>query len=58
MTSSPCCNRCAMRSARLLSQGVLCPVQVMMFSATLHSEDVKSIAARICHQPILVDLKV
>lgn len=30
----------------------------MMFSATLHSEEVQDIARRICHQPILVDLKV
>ena len=29
-----------------------------MFSATLHSDEVKDIAKRICHQPILVDLKV
>ena len=29
-----------------------------MFSATLHSDEVKDIAKRICHQPILIDLKV
>ena len=34
------------------------PLQVMMFSATLHSDEVKEIAKRICHQPILIDLKV
>ena len=28
-----------------------------MFSATLHSDEVRDIAKRICHQPILVDLK-
>ena len=32
--------------------------QVLMFSATLHSEDVKQFAARICRHPTLVDLKV
>lgn len=32
--------------------------QVLLFSATLHSDEVKSIAARICRNPILVDLKV
>ena len=29
-----------------------------MFSATLHSDEVKAIAARICRNPTLVDLKV
>ena len=29
-----------------------------MFSATLHSNDVKAMAAQICQNPILVDLKV
>ena len=29
-----------------------------MFSATLHSDEVKDIAKRICHQPVLIDLKV
>ena len=39
-------------------RGCLPCVQVMMFSATLHSQDVKDIAQRVCHQPILIDLKV
>lgn len=29
-----------------------------MFSATLHSQEVKDAAAKICQQPIVVDLKV
>lgn len=29
-----------------------------MFSATLHSDEVKDIASRICQDPSLVDLKV
>ena len=29
-----------------------------MFSATLHSQEVKDVAAKICQQPIVVDLKV
>lgn len=29
-----------------------------MFSATLHSDDVKQFAARVCRHPTLVDLKV
>jgi superfamily II DNA/RNA helicase len=33
-------------------------VQVLMFSATLHSPEVKRLAAAICQQPMLVDLKV
>jgi hypothetical protein len=33
-------------------------LQVMMFSATLHSDEVKQMAARICQNPILVDMKV
>lgn len=33
-------------------------LQVLMFSATLHSEEVRSVAAKICQNPILVDLKV
>ena len=33
-------------------------LQVLMFSATLHSQDVKDVAAKICQQPIVVDLKV
>jgi superfamily II DNA/RNA helicase len=32
-------------------------LQVLMFSATLHSLEVKRLAAAICHQPMLVDLK-
>lgn len=28
-----------------------------MFSATLHSEEVKELARKICQNPILVDLK-
>lgn len=28
-----------------------------MFSATLHSDDVKDVATRICQNPTLVDLK-
>ncbi|KAG2489591.1 hypothetical protein HYH03_011872 [Edaphochlamys debaryana] len=32
-------------------------LQVLMFSATLHSPEVKDMAARICVNPILVDLK-
>lgn len=28
-----------------------------MFSATLHSAEVKRLAAALCHQPLLVDLK-
>ena len=36
-----------------------CPAaQVLMFSATLHSDDVKQFAARVCRHPTLVDLKV
>lgn len=31
--------------------------QVLMFSATLHSPEVKRLAAAICQQPMLVDLK-
>ena len=33
-------------------------IQVLMFSATLHSQEVKDAAAKICQQPIVVDLKV
>ena len=29
-----------------------------MFSATLHSEEIRATAAKICQNPILVDLKV
>ena len=29
-----------------------------MFSATLHSDDVKQMAAKLCRNPTLVDLKV
>ena len=29
-----------------------------MFSATLHSDEVKDVAAKICQNPIVVDLKV
>lgn len=29
-----------------------------MFSATLHSEEVRSTASKICQNPTLVDLKV
>ena len=29
-----------------------------MFSATLHSEEVKSMAEKLCQNPMLVDLKV
>lgn len=29
-----------------------------MFSATLHSEEVKDVAGKICQKPIVVDLKV
>lgn len=29
-----------------------------MFSATLHSHEVRDIAKRICHQPTIIDLKV
>lgn len=32
-------------------------IQVLMFSATLHSPEVKRLAAAICQQPMLVDLK-
>lgn len=31
--------------------------QVLMFSATLHSDEVKDIASRICQGATLVDLK-
>jgi superfamily II DNA/RNA helicase len=34
------------------------PVQVLLFSATLHSAEVKSLSQTICQNPILVDLKV
>ena len=40
------------------SRGRSPALQVMMFSATLHSQEVKDIAQRVCHQPILIDLKV
>jgi len=33
-------------------------LQVLMFSATLHSDEVKDVAAKICQKPIVVDLKV
>ena len=33
-------------------------LQVLMFSATLHSEEVKSMAEKLCQNPMLVDLKV
>ena len=33
-------------------------MQVLMFSATLHSEEVRSTASKICQNPTLVDLKV
>jgi len=33
-------------------------IQVLMFSATLHSEEVTAAADRLCQNPILVDLKV
>lgn len=33
-------------------------MQVLMFSATLHSEEVRSTANKICQNPTLVDLKV
>lgn len=33
-------------------------MQVLMFSATLHSQEVKDVAAKVCQQPIVVDLKV
>ena len=33
------------------------PLQVLLFSATLHSPEVRALAARICQNPILVDLK-
>lgn len=32
-------------------------LQVLLFSATLHSEEVKRLAREICQQPVLVDLK-
>jgi ATP-dependent RNA helicase DDX1 len=31
---------------------------VLLFSATLHSPEVKSLSQTICQNPILVDLKV
>ena len=37
---------------------VLYVMQVLMFSATLHSQEVKDVASKICQQPIVVDLKV
>ena len=33
-------------------------LQVLLFSATLQSPEVKDLAAKICTNPILVDLKV
>lgn len=33
-------------------------LQTLMFSATLHSPAVRALAARICHNPIFLDLKV
>ena len=32
-------------------------LQVLMFSATLHSDDVKKLASQICQNPIVIDLK-
>jgi ATP-dependent RNA helicase DDX1 len=32
-------------------------LQVCFFSATLHSKEVKSLAERLCHQPLWVDLR-
>ncbi|KAL3160771.1 hypothetical protein ABBQ38_009184 [Trebouxia sp. C0009 RCD-2024] len=32
-------------------------LQVLMFLATLHSQEVKDVASKICQQPIVVDLK-
>ena len=43
-------------SARCLAPTLL-HFQVLMFSATLHSPEVKRLAAAICQQPLLVDLK-
>lgn len=37
---------------------LLCMMQVLMFSATLHSQEVKDVVSKICQQPIVVDLKV
>lgn len=33
-------------------------VQVLMFSATLHSQEVMDCSKKICQNPVLVDLKV
>lgn len=33
------------------------PLQVLLFSATLHSPEVRALAGRICQNPIVIDLK-
>lgn len=35
----------------------MCRLQALLFSATLHSEEVRRLASEICQQPMLVDLK-
>jgi superfamily II DNA/RNA helicase len=36
---------------------VLSCLQVLLFSATLHSPEVRALAAKICQNPIIIDLK-
>ena len=58
-SAPPCMDRhwyCCKRGMAL-SMGIRC-LQVLMFSATLHSDEVRNAASRICQNPILVDLKV
>ena len=45
---------CATHAAQLNSAAV----QVLFFSATLHSDAVKTSVERFCHNPIWCDLKV
>ena len=34
-----------------------CRLQVLLFSATLHSSDIEELAARLCERPVWVDLR-
>ncbi|KXZ56945.1 hypothetical protein GPECTOR_1g852 [Gonium pectorale] len=45
------------RVVDFVESGKIALDQVLLFSATLHSPEVKDMAARICVNPILVDLK-
>jgi superfamily II DNA/RNA helicase len=57
---APCCTLSSEQPHRYLLTALLscyAPAQVLMFSATLHSPEVRALADKICQNPIIVDLK-